>query len=960
MADDHRLTELLLQWEELQEQGKPAAVEELCRDCPELAEELRRRVRVLQAIPRTLPVSPGPGTGSTASDGGPPPAAPSGLPAVPGYEVLGVLGRGGMGVVYRARQVALDRPVALKMILAGPSATAQQMQRFRAEAEVIARLQHPNVIQVFDVGAVGGRPYCALELVEGGSLADRLDGTPWKPPAAAGLVAALADGVQAAHARGIVHRDLKPGNVLLTRDGRPKVTDFGLAKRLDETLGLTQTGMVLGTPQYMAPEQATGRAGSAGPAADIYALGVLLYELLTGRPPFHGPTTLETLRRVQGQEPVPPRRLEPEVSRDLETVCLRCLHKEPGKRYATAAELAADLRRFLAGEPVRARPAGPVGRTLRWARRRPGVAALAAALLLALVGGCLGMFLLWRQAEDHGRRAEEARDDADRQRHLAVANEARARLEKAEAEQVQGEARREKAQAEANFRLARKAVDDFTARLGEGEDEPGENLRRNLLRTSLAFYRQLVNQRGGDPELRAAQGRAYLNLARLSAELGAAEAEAFKHYSQAEAVFKQLLAQDPGNARYQHDLSRVYYHLGRACAELNQPVRADQYLAKARDLLQRLRDAEPGNRAYGRELAHAWYALGRACFARSCGRVHVETAYRKALALLDELEGKRALAPADQALRGEVHAGLGTLYRSHGEHKPAEAEYRRALAVQQGLAARHPSVVKYQGDLADTWFGLGVLQLLEGQRLEGEAGRKRHQEGWDSLTRARVLRERLAAGHPGVARLAAELGTTYEVLGSWVLGNRPPADKARLVWFSKAVGVLEPVVAKEPRHGLARAALCRAYIGRARSQDGLGQHDEAMKDWKRLESFPETQSLVRVRLPYALTLAHLGRHADAAAKVADLDDGRLGAGAVLQLARVYAACARAVRADKGLAAAARDKLAEAHEARAVALLARVQASSSQKGGLRQSVLREPTFEALRGRADFQKVFRKGK
>ncbi len=270
------------------------------------------------------------------------------LPQVPGYEILEELGRGGMGVVYKARQLRLNRLVALKMILAGEYAETDAVERFLSEAEIVARLRHPNIVQIHAIGDSDGRPYVELEYVEGGSLGLRLDGTPWPPRAAARLVESLASALAEAHRMGIVHRDLKPANILMTDDGTPKITDFGLAKADDKDLGLTKTNSILGSPSYMAPEQAEGGAKNVGPAADIYALGANLYELLTGRPPFVGPTILATLELVKNAEPVPPSYLQPGVSADLETICLKCLRKEPQRRYESADALAEDLGRIWA------------------------------------------------------------------------------------------------------------------------------------------------------------------------------------------------------------------------------------------------------------------------------------------------------------------------------------------------------------------------------------------------------------------------------------------------------------------------------------------------------------------------------------------------------------------------------------------------------------------------------------
>jgi tRNA A-37 threonylcarbamoyl transferase component Bud32 len=350
---------------------------------------------------------------------------------VPGYEILGELGRGGMGVVYKARQIKLNRLVALKMILAGGHAGEAELMRFRAEAEAIARLQHPHIVQVYEVGEHDGLPFFSLEFCEGGSLAKKLDGTPLPPREAVRLVETLAGAVQAAHQANVIHRDLNPANVLLAGGGTPKVTDFGLAKKLDEA-GQTASNAIMGTPSYMAPEQAGGRSKAVGPAADVYALGAILYELLTGRPPFKAATMVDTLMQVVADEPVPPSRLQPTTPRDLETICLKCLHKEPGKRYGSAADLAADLRRFQAGEPIRARPAGRVERLAKWVRRQPAAAALLAVSVLAgmsLLGG--GAYFTARLAERNERLADEVTraERAEREARERAEDERRAREE---------------------------------------------------------------------------------------------------------------------------------------------------------------------------------------------------------------------------------------------------------------------------------------------------------------------------------------------------------------------------------------------------------------------------------------------------------------------------------------------------------------------------------------------------
>ncbi len=313
------------------------------------------------------------------------------FPQLPGYEVLEELGRGGMGVVYKARQTALKRLAALKMILAGDFAAPEEILRFRTEAEAIARLCHPNIVQVYEVGEHAGQPYFSMEYVDGGNLSTKLRESLPEPKAAARLIETLALAVHAMHECQVVHRDLKPANVLLTRDNTPKVSDFGLAKKLDEDTGQTQPGVVMGTPSYMAPEQAEGRGTDVGPLTDVYALGAVLYESLTGRPPFRAATRQETLRQVIEKEVMAPRQLNPAVPRDLEIIGLKCLQKDPARRYASALELADDLRRYLDGRPIHARPTPPSERAIRWARSRPTLAALAVAVVVAVLGGLFGV-----------------------------------------------------------------------------------------------------------------------------------------------------------------------------------------------------------------------------------------------------------------------------------------------------------------------------------------------------------------------------------------------------------------------------------------------------------------------------------------------------------------------------------------------------------------------------------------
>jgi tetratricopeptide (TPR) repeat protein len=372
------------------------APEEVCQACPELLPEVLNRLGRLRELEAQVD-SWFPIPGSIAGSFEPPDGR---IPQISGYEIQAILGRGGMGIVYKARHLRLSRVVALKMLQAGAYAGAHERARFQREAQVVAGLRHANIVQVYDVGDHDGCPFFTMELLEGGSLVQALAGTPRPARQMAGLLVVLAEAVQVAHQAGIVHRDLKPGNILLTAQGAPKVADFGLARHFEGEPALTLSGTRMGTPSYMAPEQVVGKARMIGPAADIYALGALLYEMLTGRPPFRGVTAAETERQVMDEEPVAPSRLNTKLPRDLETICLKCLSKEPQRRYASAAALADDLKRFVEGRPIQARPVSWVERSWRWCRRNPTMAALliTALALVALASGG-AVWLVQQRAE---------------------------------------------------------------------------------------------------------------------------------------------------------------------------------------------------------------------------------------------------------------------------------------------------------------------------------------------------------------------------------------------------------------------------------------------------------------------------------------------------------------------------------------------------------------------------------
>jgi WD40 repeat protein/predicted Ser/Thr protein kinase len=422
---DDRLQSILVAYIEAVEAGHAPSRDELLARHPEFAAELAEfldgRERIERAAAPLHPAVPSPAAEVTVVSGEARTAAPLGKVRYFGdYELLEEIARGGMGIVYKGRQVSLDRIVALKMILAGQLASADDVRRFRQEANAAANLDHPNIVPIYEVGEHEGQHYFSMKFIDGGSLAGLVGGTQRR---AAELLGQVARAVHHAHQRGILHRDLKPANILIDGKGQPHVTDFGLARRVEGDQRQTQTGAVVGTPSYMSPEQASGRRDLTT-AVDVYSLGAILYELLTGQPPFRGPTPLDTLMQVMEREPPRPRSVKAAVDRDLETVCLKCLEKEPSRRYGSAEALAEDLDRWLAGDPISARPVGKIERLWRWCKRNPVVAGLAASLLLVLLTVSIGASIAavrFRHLADSERAArQQAQDAADASRRRLV------------------------------------------------------------------------------------------------------------------------------------------------------------------------------------------------------------------------------------------------------------------------------------------------------------------------------------------------------------------------------------------------------------------------------------------------------------------------------------------------------------------------------------------------------------
>jgi serine/threonine-protein kinase len=951
-------------------------------------------------------------------------------PLIPGYEILGELGRGGMGVVYKARQVSLNRLVALKMVPAA-GAGPEELARFRVEAEAAARLQHPNIVAIHEVGVHAGRPYVALEFVDGGSLARHLAGTPLPSRQAAEVVGVLAQAMHYAHERGIIHRDLKPDNILLQMQnaecrmqnertapdsafgirhsafGIPKITDFGLAKQWKCDPGLTRTGVVLGTPSYMAPEQAQGKVRETGPAADVYSLGAILYELLTGRPPFRGATALETVQQVLTDDPVPPSRLQPKSARDLDTICLNCLQKEPLKRYASALALAEDLSRFLAGEPIKARPTPPWERAWKWARRRPAAAALGAVCCAAAVTLVVIMGV-------YNARLQEERDAATRA----------------------------KAQAQANFQKARAAVDQFYTKVTENKllNVPRLGpLKKDLLQTAQRFYEELVKQHREEADVRADLGRAYWRLATITAEIDS-KSQALGLFQSALALQKQLVHDDPDSREHQNNLADTFDSLGSLAHALGKTAQGGQFLRKGLRVREKLAHAHPGHAAYEKNLAASYHNL--AFWHQDRGdTAKAETNYRKAIRIKRQLVRHHPTVLAYQSDLAQSHSNLGLLFYHSGQMDKAEAAWKRGLEIQEIIAARqphvaeyqknlawyqnnlgslyfrtgqldraasawrrtvaiqkdlvrdYPDVLQYQSDLAATHSNLGALHYTAGRfgkavegfekarviqehlvRNQPKVTQYQHElaanynnlcavysdtgqpaKAEAALQKAITIRVQLVREHPDVSEYAVQLGANYSNKGHTVrlAGNNQEA----LAWYQRAVRTLDAVLRREPRQSVAREILAETYGGRAVALTGLGRHAESLRAIDRALQFAAAPQRDRLRLGRAAALARAGDHARATAEANALAQSkRLRGDTLYDLACVWSVASAAARRDTKLPTPDRDQLAERYTSRAIALLTKTLAAGYFKLPAKvEHLKKDKDLDPLRARADFKKL-----
>lgn len=699
MNDSDAIEQLLIDWETAREKGILLSPEELCQHAPHLLSQIRPQLAALQHMYGMLDQH----QGNDEQD-----RHVHAWPGIPGYEFVSNLGAGGMGVVFKARDLTLGRDVAIKT-LGGQTIGEDRYKRFRTEAEAVAQLKHPGIVQVYGFGNHREQPYIVMEYIDGFSLRHKLNGSPIKPRIAAQLVEIIARAIHAAHEKGIIHRDLKPANILLHsninhaprspgaktiagdstldaseplpqwEDFQVKIADFGIAKRLDDQISATITGEVMGTPNYMAPEQAAGSPDAIGPHTDIHAIGAILYELLTGHPPFAAPSVLETLQLVKEKLPVDPRRLQPGIPADLATICLKCLEKLPENRYLTADQLADDLERFISGKSITARPAGNFEKAWRWCKRNPVVACMSAALLIAVTIGVVGIIWNWQHALQSNKRAE------------------------------------------ASLVKARKAIDEYFTLVSEETllDEPGfQDLREKLLTSALSYYEQLIAENSNAPELADDLADAHAKVAHISAVVGKLE-KSRKHYLLALGLFgsPQKHKRDDKDRQIAAVKTRGQYAvvLFRSGMEKKAKVQAEQVVESCTNL----KRPTTKQQEITTIRLNALRLLG--VLHENVGDVRSsELAFESALKLAKELIEKN---PDDQNIRllyARTNQSLGQLCYRNGKWDQAQTHYQDALVEIDNAAGKSTNQFSVVHTKAIILNDLGNLMMTKG--LFSEAG----------------------------------------------------------------------------------------------------------------------------------------------------------------------------------------------------------------------------------------------
>jgi tetratricopeptide (TPR) repeat protein len=654
------------------------------------------------------------------------------------YELQRELGRGGMGVVYKALQVSLNRPVALKMIKAGVLADEAELQRFQNEAEAVALLDHPGIVPVYEVGEHDGQRYFSMKLVEGGSLADVLPSFKDNPRAAAILLAETAEAIHHAHMRGILHRDLKPANILIDAEGRPHVTDFGLAKRVEGDVEMTQSGAILGTPAYMSPEQAAGRRGSITTATDVYGLGAILYASLTRKAPFGGSSVIETLDAVRTRPPEPPRKFNVHVPRDLETICLKCLEKDPRRRYASAHELAVDLTNWLDSRPINARRVGSAERAWLWCKRKPAVAVLAAAVLLAVVAGTAAVIAV--QAKANGALATK-----NRALIVSLAREAEANK-----------------RVEQRYNLAMDAIKTFHTGVSEDfllKEPQFRNLRDQLLNAAGDFYDKLndVLESSADAASRRALFDSNFALAELTEKVGRRELALALH--QSVLAGREALARESG-ADYRSKLEAgASMRSVISLLKQTKPTEVWPLLSRAVAFHEELAAAHPDDPEVQNGLAKVLILLGdhRKNIDRKLDEA--ERVFRRALAIWKALEKSHPEEPEHRTLQGTSLIYLSYLRADEGKRDETIKLYQQALDLAQERVDKEPNNVRLRANFAEKQAQMGHWYYLV----------DRTDRALDFAKAALASWQRIVADQPAVSSHQRSLAGAHVTLGMVLL-----------------------------------------------------------------------------------------------------------------------------------------------------------------------------------------------
>jgi len=582
-------------------------------------------------------------------------------PQIPGYQVLDCLGRGAMGSVYRARQQKLDRQVAIKLIELGPQPKPEDVLRFQIEAESLASLQHADAVQVYEVGEYRGRLYLVMELVGGSSLEKLLDESRLPVERAVEIAERIARASHAMHLRGIVHRDLKPANILIDAAGEPKLADFGVAKRSDADCRVTRDGAIIGTPAYMSPEQAEGRSRDVGPQSDVFSLGVILYEMLTGQTPFVGETVMSTLDLIRHAEPLAPSRLDRRLPRDLETICLKCLEKRADRRYESAAALADDLRRYQRGEPVSARPLGVAGWTVKWCKRHPALAVTIALLAVSIVGGLLS-------AVGH---------------HRAILAERNA--------------------TQRYFHLSQEAIEVLLAEVAEeapAATSHAAETRRDLLAAARKFYGELLAEyrRSGRTPMAIAQAQS--RLGDIERWLGN-QSKSRRLYQQATTALATVEQDRSRRTKTpRHWLGESLYGEGEACRAEGNFDEAVSLISRAIAVQQSLTSQWPKDLELAADLANSHYRLAL-CYQETHDLKAARDELNQAISLLDEAVSKEGAEHRHMLIAARSHVTLGHVLKELKDHAKVDGAYGRAKELYARMIEDDPHESHLQAEHAD-------------------------------------------------------------------------------------------------------------------------------------------------------------------------------------------------------------------------------------------------------------------